>query len=100
MKTVRVDWRYRLAVASRTVAATVGGYALASGAAAALAAGLVLCMSRADAVLTATMLAWLAYAMAAAWAFYARTAWGAWGGMLLPAAALGVCALLPRWTGA
>lgn len=99
MKAVRVDGRYRLAIASRTAAATAGGYALASGVAAALAAGLALSMPRADAVLTATMLAWLAYALAAAWAFYARTAWGAWYGTLLPAAALGVCALLPRWMG-
>ena len=37
-----------------------------------------------DAVLTATMLAWLVYAAAVAWVFYARTSWGAWLGMLAP----------------
>ena len=100
MKAARVDGRYRLAIASRTCAAAAGGYALAAGCAAALSAGLMLCMPRADAVLTATMLAWLAYALAAAWAFYARTACGAWGGTLLPALALGACAVLPRWIGA
>ena len=35
-------------------------------------------MPRVDAVLTATMLAWLVYAAAVAWVFYARTSWGAW----------------------
>ena len=58
---------------------------------------LALWMPRVEAVLTATMLAWLAYAMAAGWAFYARTAWGAWGGTLLPALAMGACAMAPQW---
>ena len=46
-------------------------------------------MPRVEAVLTATMLSWVVYAIAAGWAFYARTAWGAWGGTLLPAMVLG-----------
>ena len=37
--------------------------------------------------------------MAAGWAFYARTAWGAWGGTLLPALVLGACAMAPQWMG-
>lgn len=97
MKTARVDWRYRLAITSRTVAAIAGGYALAAGFTAAVSLGLAQFMPRVEAVLTATMLAWLAYAMAAGWAFYARTAWGAWGGTLLPALALGACAMAPQW---
>ena len=36
MKTTRVDGRYRLAIASRAVAAVGGGYALAAGFTAAL----------------------------------------------------------------
>ena len=100
MKPVRADGRYRLAVASRAVAAIGGGYALAAGLAAALSLALAQCMPRAEAVLAATMLAWPAYAMAAGWAFYARTAWGAWGGPLLPALALGAAALAPQWMGA
>jgi len=97
MKAARVDWRYRLAITSRAVAAIGGGYALAAGFTAALSLALAQWMPRVEAVLTATMLAWLAYAMAAGWAFYARTAWGAWGGTLLPALALGACAMAPQW---
>lgn len=97
MRATAPAWRYRLAIASRTLAAAVGGYAFAAGFAAALTLGLALTMPRAEAVLTATMLAWLAYTLAALWAFYARTAWGAWGGTLLPALALGACALAPGW---
>lgn len=97
MKAARVDWRYRLAITSRAVAAIGGGYALAAGFTAALSLVLAQWMPRVEAVLTATMLAWLAYAMAAGWAFYARTAWGAWGGTLLPALALGACAMAPQW---
>jgi hypothetical protein len=99
MKPVRADGRYRLAIASRTVAAIGGGYALAAGFAAALSLALAHFMPRVEAVLTATMLAWLAYAMAAGWAFYARTAWSAWGGTLLPALVLGTCATAPQWMG-
>lgn len=97
MKAARVDWRYRLTITSRAVAAIGGGYALAAGFTAALSLVLAQWMPRVEAVLTATMLAWLAYAMAAGWAFYARTAWGAWGGTLLPALALGACAMAPQW---
>lgn len=97
MKAARVDWRYRLAITSRAVAAIGGGYALAAGSTAALSLALAQWMPRVEAVLTATMLAWLAYAMAAGWAFYARTAWGAWGGTLLPALAMGACAMAPQW---
>ena len=100
MKTARVDGRYRLAITSRTLAAAVGGCALAAGFAAALTLALMPFMPRVEAVLTATMLAWLVYLLAAAWAFYARTAWGAWGGTLLPALVLGACASAPRWIGA
>lgn len=97
MKPARVDWRYRLAVASRTGAAVGGGYALAAALAAAGSLALAQCMPRVEAVLSATMFAWVAYVFAAGWAFYARTAWGAWGGTLLPALALGACVLVPQW---
>lgn len=97
MKAARVDASYRLAIASRAVAAAGGGYALAAGFTAAFSLLLAQCMSRVEAVLTATMLSWMVYAVAAAWAFYARTAWGAWGGTLLPALVLGACAVAPQW---
>lgn len=99
MKAVRLDWRYRLAVTSRTLAAGVGGYALTAAFTAALTLGLMPFMPRVEAVLTATLLAWLVYALAVAWAFYARTAWGAWGAIGLPALALGAVAMAPRWLG-
>lgn len=85
---------YRLAVLSRILAAALGGYLLAAACAAGLALALAHAMPRAEAVLSATMLAWLAYALAAAWAFHARNAWRAWAGVLLPALLLGA---LPLW---
>lgn len=102
MKTARVDWRYRLTILSRTLAAALGGYALTAAFAGtlSLALALALAMPRVDAVLTATMLAWLVYAAAVAWVFYARTSWGAWLGLLAPAAVMGAMAMAPRWLGA
>ncbi|WCM92031.1 DUF3649 domain-containing protein [Acidovorax sp. NCPPB 2350] len=99
MKPTRPLWRYRLAIASRSMAAVLGGYALAAAGAAAFSLVLALAMPRVEAVLAATMLSWLVYAVAVGWAFYARTAWSAWGGVLGPALALGACALAPRWWG-
>ena len=98
VRAARADWRYRLAVASRAVAAIGGGYALASAFTGALSLALAQLVPRVEAVLMATMLAWLAYAIAAGWAFYARTAWGAWAGTVLPALVLGACAMAPQWT--
>ncbi len=99
MKTARVDWRYRLTITSRALAATAGGYAVAAAFCAALSLALAQAIPRADAVLTATMLAWLVYAAAVAWVFYARTSWGAWLGTLGPAAVLAAAAAAPRWVG-
>ncbi|SFD39068.1 DUF3649 domain-containing protein [Paracidovorax konjaci] len=99
MKPTRPLWRYRLAIASRSLAAALGGYALAAAGAAALTLAFALAMPRVEAVLTATMLSWLIYAGAAGWAFYARTAWSAWAGVLVPALVLGMCVLGPQWWG-
>ena len=100
MRVTHPLWRYRLNVASRTLAATAGGYALAAAVAAALSLMLAPALTRVDAVLTATMLAWFVYAGAAGWAFYARSAWTAWAGTLLPALALGALTLALRKAGA
>ncbi len=100
MRTRQADGRYRLMIASRMLAAAVGGYALAAAWTAALSLSLAVVMPRVEAVLIATMLAWLVYVAAAGWAFYARSAWGAWGGTLLPALLLGACTLGPRWLAA
>ncbi len=101
MKPTRPLWKYRLAIASRALAATAGGYALAAAATAACALALALAMPRVEAVLAATMFSWLVYAGAVAWVFYARTAWSAWAGVGVPALLLGACVLAPRlWGGA
>ena len=68
---------------SRILAAVLGGYAL--GALVAIACALLLPLPRAEAVVTGMMLSVLAYAGAVLWAFAARSAWRAWGGLLLPA---------------
>ncbi|CAG9168497.1 DUF3649 domain-containing protein [Cupriavidus respiraculi] len=83
--------RYRLAVASRAVAAIGGGYVLAAAATTVL--SLVLPLSRSEAVVTATLLSFLVYAGAVIWVFAARSAWRAWIGIALPAAALGLAGL-------
>ncbi|MEG0447336.1 MAG: DUF3649 domain-containing protein [Comamonas sp.] len=90
---------YRLAVASRTVAATLGGYALAATSTAALSLLLHPPLERVEAVMTATLLSWIIYAMAIGWTFFARTAWLAWAGVLLPALALGAVVYGPSWWG-
>ncbi|GAB2463435.1 hypothetical protein GCM10027082_13840 [Comamonas humi] len=97
MKTARVDGRYRAAIASRALAAALGGYALAAAATAALTLLLAQSLPRVEAVVWSTMLAWLLYAMAAGWAFWARSAWSAWSGIALPAAVLALTTLAPRW---
>lgn len=80
--------RHRWMVASRALAAIVGGYAVAALGAAALAVYLPL--PRADAALTGTLLSFLIYAGAVIWVFAARDAGRAWLGVLLPAALLGL----------
>ncbi|RZT31334.1 DUF3649 domain-containing protein [Cupriavidus agavae] len=83
---------YRVGVASRALAAILGGYAVA-----ALATGclsLVLArwtgMARADAVVTASLLSFLWFALAVVWVFAAGTATRAWIGLAVPAAVLGL----------
>lgn len=78
---------YRLAVASRALAAIVGGYALTALATFALA--LFLPMSRAEASMTATLLSFAIYTCAVIWVFATRTASRAWIGIVAPSLALG-----------
>lgn len=80
--------RYRLAVASRAVAAIGGGYGLSALSAAALA--LYLPGSQADAAITATLIAYVIYTLAAIWVFAVRSAWRAWGGLAVASALPGV----------
>lgn len=85
---------YRLAVASRAVAAIVGGYVLTALATFALA--IFLPMSKAEASMTATLLSFLIYTCAVLWVFATRTAWRAWAGMVAPAVVLGALIGLQR----
>lgn len=81
--------RYRLAIALRSLIAIFGGYVLAAAGATCLGYLLpALGMTRLDAVLTATMLAFVVHACAAIWVFAAAGIWRAALGVLVPAAIL------------
>lgn len=91
--------RERLGVASRVLAATVGGYALASLVASALAAALPLLTpaSRADGVQIASLLSFAFYTAAAIWVFSTRSATRAWLGLAgVSLACALLLAVLPR----
>ncbi|MEW7851310.1 iron transporter [Massilia aurea] len=83
--------RYRLAVAVRSLVAIFGGYALSAACAIWLGHLLpALGMTRLDAVLTASMLAFVVHACAAIWVFAIAGTWRAAIGILVPAAVLAV----------
>ncbi len=79
-----------IGVASRTLAAVFGGYALAACATTALA--LWLPAAPATAVITANLLSFLIYTLAVLWAFATRSAVRAWVGVLAPALLLAALA--------
>ncbi len=81
------SWRYRLAVASRALAAIGGGYLLTALATTLLATCLP--QSRAEATITATLLAFAVFCGVVIWVFAARSAWRAWVGVLAPSALCG-----------
>lgn len=85
---------YRLAVASRAVAAILGGYVLSALATFALA--IFLPLSRAEASMTATLLSFLIYTCVVLWVFATRTAWRAWMGIVVPSLVLGALIWLQR----
>ncbi|PLC49371.1 iron uptake protein [Pollutimonas subterranea] len=76
-------------LASRIVAALVGGYALA---ALASVAAVALPISRSEAVLTGMLASFAVYASAVVWVFAVRSAWRAWGGLLVAALPLAIAA--------
>lgn len=80
-------WRSRLRVLARVLAAVLGGYALA--ALSAVAVALLYRAPREEAVLAASLPAFLVYAGAVLWAFAARSAVRAWLGIGVPAVLLG-----------
>jgi hypothetical protein len=86
--------RYRLGIASRAVAAILGGYAVTAITTALL--SLVLPMARVDAVMTATLLSFTVYACAVLWVFAARDALRAWIGIGVSTILMGLGLLLYR----
>lgn len=82
----------RLSVASRVVAATIGGYAFAN--VIGIFLSRLLPMGRADAVLATTLLSFALYAAAIIWTFAARSARLAWLGLLAPILLCGALAWL------
>ncbi|MBB4845402.1 hypothetical protein HNP55_003952 [Paucibacter oligotrophus] len=94
-----LSWRYRLAVFSRAAAALLGGYLLAAAVAAATAVYLPVLapITRNEATVGGTMLAYLLYAIAFMAAFACLSAWRAWMYTLGPALLLAALVWLPRW---
>ncbi|PEQ13678.1 hypothetical protein B2G71_04980 [Novosphingobium sp. PC22D] len=86
--------RYRLAIASRSLAAILGSYGLAVLTSLAITAGLANVLGARDAVTLGRMIGFLVYAGAAIWAFGCRSAESAWTGIGLASAlaALGLLA--------
>lgn len=73
---------YRLAVASRVLAAVFGGYLVASLASVSL--SLWLPVTRAEAVVIGMMTSFLVYLLAVIWCFACGSAWRAWFGVIVP----------------
>lgn len=84
--------RYRLQVLSRIVAATVGGYALASAVTVLLT--LLWPASKSQAVLATNMLSFVWYTIAVMWVFSTKSATRAWVGMVLPTAMIALLGFL------
>lgn len=79
--------RYRLNVAARAAAGSIGAYAVSALFAAAMARALPL--SRIEAIIPATLLAFLVFPAVTIWAFLARGPWRAWAGVALALIVLG-----------
>ncbi|MFV3405487.1 MULTISPECIES: DUF3649 domain-containing protein [Pseudomonas] len=86
---------YRLAVASRCLAASLGGYLLA--ALVSVAGALLLPMAQVDAALTGMLLSFVFWVLAFLWCFACRSAWRAWLGVLLPSVVLGAINAVAYW---
>ena len=88
---------YRLAVASRVLAAVFGGYLLA--ALGSVCITLLLPVPRGEATVSGMMSSFVFYLLAVLWCFACRSAWRAWGGVLGACLALGAIAALSYWMG-
>jgi hypothetical protein len=94
-----VSVRWRLAVASRVLAALLGGYLLAALSSVCLGQLLVMAFnaSRAEATVLSMTLSFLVYLPAVLWCFACRSALRAWLGLLVPCAILGAVYGCIRW---
>lgn len=97
-KDVSLALGYRLAVASRVMAAAIGGYALASAATVLLA--LAWPAPKAQAMLWASMLSFAIYSVVVIGVFMARSATRAWVGVVATTAVLAALAWLLKSGGA
>ena len=88
---------YRLAVASRVLAAVFGGYLLAALVCVCMA--LLLPMAPAEAVVSGMLSSFVVYLLAVLWCFACRTPRLAWLGLMLPASVLATLAALAYWLG-
>lgn len=86
----RRSWRYRANIAARTLAGTIGAYAVAALFGVVLARTLP--MERLDAVIPATLLAFLVAPAVTIWAFLARGPWRACAGVVALASLFGAIA--------
>ncbi|MFF5867843.1 DUF3649 domain-containing protein [Pseudomonas sp. NPDC012596] len=86
---------YRLAVISRSLAALLGGYLLAS--MVSICVALLAPMPQVDATLTGLLLSFVFYLLAFVWCFACRSAWRAWLGVLLPSLVLAMVNGLAYW---
>ena len=88
--------RYRFAVASRCVAAGLGGYLLAS--AVSVFGSLLFPAPQVDAAVLGMMLSFVFYVLAFIWCFACRSATQAWLGVMLPSLVLGAIGGFAYWT--
>jgi len=86
---------YRVAVISRSLAALLGGYLLAS--MVSICVALLAPMPQVDATLTGLLLSFVFYLLAFVWCFACRSAWWAWLGVLLPSLVLAMVNGLAYW---
>ena len=94
-KAVGLPLSYRLAVTSRSIAALLGGYLLAS--LGCIGISLLAPMEKVDAVLSGMMLSFVFYLLAFIWCFACRSASRAWIGVLVPCLVLGGIDGLVYW---
>ena len=94
-KATGVPLSYRLAVASRCLAALLGGYLLASMASVSIA--LLAPLPRVDATLIGLLLSFVFYLLAFVGCFACRSAWRAWLGVLLPSLLMAMASGIAYW---